>query len=59
MYSSGVDRKTMRFQRLRNGKWTHVIGKTYHKHDVRAMTSYESAQTRMIVSGGTLHNIRC
>jgi hypothetical protein len=42
----------MRFQRLGDGKWTHVSGKTYHKHDVRAMTSYESAETRMIVSGG-------
>lgn len=52
LFSSGVDRKTMRYQRLPTGKWAHVDGKTYHKHDVRAMTSFESSQTRMIVSGG-------
>ena len=42
----------MRFERLGNGKWTHVKGGTFHKHDVRAMASFESAETRMIVSGG-------
>ena len=52
IFSSGVDRKTMRYQRLGNGKWAHVDGKSYHKHDVRAITSFESASSRMIVSGG-------
>jgi len=54
----------MQFQRLEGGKWAHVGGKTYHKHDVRAMSSFDSAQTRMIVSGGipskvTVANNRC
>jgi U3 small nucleolar RNA-associated protein 4 len=52
IFSSGVDRKTMRYQRLPNGKWVHVDGKTYHKHDVRAIASFESSETRMICSGG-------
>jgi hypothetical protein len=42
----------MRYQRLANGKWTYVDGRTYHKHDVRAMASYESEQLKMVVSGG-------
>lgn len=43
----------MRYQRLPDGKWAHVDGKTHHKHDVRAMDSFESEQIRLIVSGGT------
>ena len=52
IFSSGVDRKAMRYQRQSNGKWSHIDGRTYHKHDVRAMASFESAQIRMILSGG-------
>lgn len=55
IFSSGVDRKAMRYQRHSNGKWAHIDGRTYHKHDVRAMTSFESAQIRMILSGGSSH----
>lgn len=42
----------MKYQRLANGKWTQVDGRTYHKHDVRAMTSYESEDFNVVVSGG-------
>jgi U3 small nucleolar RNA-associated protein 4 len=52
IFSSGVDRKTIRYRQLVNGKWVYVDGKCFHQHDVRAMTSYESEQMRMIVSGG-------
>jgi len=52
IFSSGVDRKTMRYRRLQNGKWVHVDGKTYHQHDVRAMASFETSEMRMICSGG-------
>ena len=52
IYSSGVDRKTEQFKRLANGKWVHVDGKTFHKHDVRAMALYHSQQIRLVVSGG-------
>jgi hypothetical protein len=47
----------MRYQRLGNEKWTHVDGKTYHKHDVRAMTSFESEHVRMVVSGGRIFQV--
>ena len=53
IFSSGVDRKTIRYRQLGNGKWVYVDGKSFHQHDVRAMASYESEQIRMIVSGGT------
>ena len=55
IFSSGVDRKAMRYQRHSNRKWAHIDGRTYHKHDVRAMASFESAQIRMILSGGSSH----
>jgi hypothetical protein len=45
----------MTFHRLADGKWAHTERKTYHKHDVRAMASYESGQIKMIVSGGIVH----
>jgi hypothetical protein len=45
----------MTFHRLADGKWAHTEGRTYHKHDVRAMASYESGQIKMIVSGGKVH----
>lgn len=48
----------MRYQQLTNGKWAHVGGDTYHKHDVRAMAAYESEQIRMIVSGGSSTSFR-
>ena len=59
IFSSGVDRKMMRYQRLGNGKWAYVDGKTYHQHDIRAMASYQSEQIRMIVSGGTTLIVQC
>jgi len=52
IFSSGVDRKTIQYRQLANGKWVYVDGKSFHKHDVRAMASYESEQMRLIVSGG-------
>ena len=52
IFSSGVDMKTMRCSRLADGKWTQIGGNAFHKHDVRAMASYESQEIRMIVSGG-------
>jgi U3 small nucleolar RNA-associated protein 4 len=52
IFSSGVDRKTIRYRQLVNGKWVYVDGKCFHQHDVRAMASYESEQMRMTVSGG-------
>jgi hypothetical protein len=42
----------MRYQRLANGRWVHADGKTFHKHDVRAMAAYESEQLKLVVSGG-------
>jgi U3 small nucleolar RNA-associated protein 4 len=55
IFSSGVDRKAMRYQRHSSGKWAHIDGRTYHQHDVRAMASFQSAQIRMILSGGAFH----
>jgi U3 small nucleolar RNA-associated protein 4 len=42
----------MKYQRLENGKWAQIDGRTYHKHDVRAMASYESEDFNVVVSGG-------
>jgi hypothetical protein len=45
----------MIFRRVADGKWAHTEGRSFHKHDVRAMASYESEQIEMIVSGGISH----
>ena len=57
VYSSGIDRKMMRFQRTLDGKWAFHYGKMHLKHDVRAMTAFESNQIRYVVSGGPV-NVR-
>jgi len=47
-----VDTKVHRYDRLGERKWTAVRGSSFHKHDVRAMTSFQSKDIRMVVSGG-------
>jgi hypothetical protein len=49
----------MKFERTPDDKWIFNQGKTHLKHDVRAMSSFESEQVRFVVSGGPSHPFPC
>jgi len=54
LFSAGIDQKTITYGRTTgNGqRWTHLNGRRYHDHDVRAMTIYEGRNFRALVTGG-------
>lgn len=52
-FSAGVDQR-LQMYKLVDGRrrWAHISGRRYHQHDVRAMATYESESTSLIVTGG-------
>lgn len=61
--SGGMDRRTTVYRRMgsgkrgRRGQWAELMHRRYHKHDVKAMATFETKDFSVLVSGGTL--IRC
>lgn len=53
IFSAGVDRKMQTYKLVdKKRRWTHISGRRFHSHDVRAMASYESRGMSTIVTGG-------
>lgn len=54
--SGGMDRRTVVYKQVGKGKprWTSAWHRRYHKHDVKAMATFESNDMSVVVSGGKL-----
>lgn len=52
VFSSGMDRRTCAYKVGANGRWVRSGHNRLHKHDVKAMTSFENKKMSVIVSGG-------
>jgi U3 small nucleolar RNA-associated protein 4 len=55
--SGGMDRRTVVYRAMSGaaGRWTKVSHRRYHKHDVKAMASFEGEGLSVAVSGGKDH----
>ena len=57
--SGGMDRRTTVYRRIGSGKkqgkrqWAELTHRRYHKHDVKAMATFETKNLSVLVSGGT------
>jgi U3 small nucleolar RNA-associated protein 4 len=53
--SGGMDRRTVLYRPISgaSGRWAKASHRRYHKHDVKAMASFEGEGLSIIVSGGT------
>lgn len=58
--SGGMDRRTTVYRRIGSGKkegkhhWAKLTHRRLHKHDVKAMATFETKSFSVLVSGGTL-----
>lgn len=54
LFSSGLDQKIvwLRMTDLKLKRWTMMSSKVAHLHDIRCMTSYDSKNESLLVSGG-------
>ncbi|KAK0630030.1 quinon protein alcohol dehydrogenase-like superfamily [Bombardia bombarda] len=52
--SGGMDRRTTLYEPIAGqaGRWSTVFHRKYHKHDVKAMASFEGKKMSVVVSGG-------
>ncbi|MCJ1470155.1 U3 small nucleolar RNA-associated protein [Pseudocyphellaria aurata] len=56
--SGGMDRRTTVYKRMGRGKkggkrqWAELMHRRYHKHDVKAMATFETKSLSVLVSGG-------
>ncbi len=59
VFSGGMDRKTVYYQRSVEGKnwggarWAKINHSRMHEHDVKTMAAYESNSLSILVTGGT------
>lgn len=52
VFSSGMDQRTCSYSKGPNSRWSKTSNGRIHKHDVKAMTSFENQSMSVIVSGG-------
>lgn len=54
IFSAGIDQKMHMYKLVDKQKrmWSHIAGRRYHSHDVRAMATFESKLMSFIVTGG-------
>ncbi|BFZ53042.1 U3 small nucleolar RNA-associated protein [Savitreella phatthalungensis] len=53
LFSAGVDQKMQTYKLVdQKRRWAHITGRRFHQHDVRAMASYESRTSSIVVTGG-------
>jgi U3 small nucleolar RNA-associated protein 4 len=56
VYTAGIDRKIFKFQ-LHSTKWVNTSNRLFHSNDIRSITSYESKNLNLLVSGGVEKNL--
>ena len=58
VFSGGMDRRTCMYQRMESGqqgerhRWAKMTHRRYHKHDVKAMATFETKSLSIVASGG-------
>jgi U3 small nucleolar RNA-associated protein 4 len=53
--SGGMDKRTILYKQTVGGaqRWSKVFSRKYHRHDVKAMASFESRDMSIVMAGGT------
>lgn len=56
VFSGGMDRRTTMYKRSASGeklRWAKIAHQRFHKHDVKAMATFEAKTMSVLASGGT------